>query len=316
MASVLVVGSLNMDLVAQVKEPLVMGRTVTAEGFAMVPGGKGANQAVAAARLGARVSLVGRVGTDAFVRTLLQSVGEAGVKSEGILQDDAASTGLALITVTLTAENTIVVIPGANRRLSPADIDNLLPLMSAAQVLLLQMEIPMETVIQAARQAKGMGKRVILDPSPARPLPDSLSGLVDIITPNETEAEVLTGHPIGGLQDAKLAASELLSRGFARVIMKLGAQGSLLGQPSAAEECATGPGWDLKLFPAFPVKAVDTTAAGDAFNAALAVALAEGRSLPEAVAFANAAGALATTIPGAQPSLPHRQEVEALLVKS
>jgi len=335
MVPILVIGSINMDLVARLSQPPVPGQTTLAEDFAMVPGGKGANQAVAASRLGGAVSLIGRVGADSFGQVLLESLRGAGVKGEGVRRDPQAPSGLAMITVTAGGENTIVVVPGANGRVTPADVEERLDLLAGADVLLLQLEIPLETVLYAARRARELGKLVILDPAPARPLPGSWAKLVDIITPNESEAEVLTGISIRGLSDAQQAAGRLLAEGFPRVIIKLGAKGALLAEATSSavggpsrlaggsgqappeltpQELASNPKLArYRHFPAFSVPALDTTAAGDAFNAALAVYLGEGKTLEEAVFFANAAGALAATRVGAQPSLPYRREVEELL---
>lgn len=301
-ARVTVVGSLNMDLVARVPRIPQPGETIIGSDFRTLPGGKGANQAVAAARLGARVSLIGRVGRDAFADSLLDNLAAAGVDYTFVAQDVEAATGMALIVVDDAGQNSIVVIPGANMCLSPADVDAAEAIIAAADVLLLQLEIPLDTVTRAAELAHGHGLTVVLNPAPARPLPIALLSLVDVFVPNESETALLTGIPVSDQAEAEAAATALRVSGVDTVILTLGDQGALLAREG-----------EMRLFPAFDVTPVDTTAAGDAFVGSLAVALAEGKSLTEAVRWGNAAGALATTKLGAQPSLPNRQVLETLL---
>jgi len=301
-AKVTVVGSLNMDLVARAVHIPRPGETIIGGDFHTLPGGKGANQAVAAARLGMQVSMVGRVGNDAFAAPLLNNLAAAGVDHNYVGRDLEAATGVALIVVDNAGQNSIVVASGANKRLSPADVDSAEAAIAAANVLLLQLETPLETVTRAAELAHKHGVRVVLNPAPAQPLDSSLLSMIDVLIPNESETELLTGMPVGNQADAEAAAGVLRELGAGIVILTLGERGALLAQAGGTE-----------LFPAFAVTPVDTTAAGDAFVGGLAVALAEGKSLAEALRWGNAAGALATTQLGAQPSLPDRQVVERLL---
>lgn len=302
MAEIVVLGSLNIDLVARVPRFPAAGETLTGSDFKTVPGGKGANQAVAAARLGANAAMVGRVGDDVFGGSLIEGMRKDGVDADHVLATPGAPTGTALITVDDRAENSIVIIPGANGNLSPADVDTWAGVIRGAKVLMLQLEVPLETVLRAAETAKKAGVTVMLDPAPARELPVELLRQVDIITPNETEASILTGRTVSDARTAKLAAVDLLRTGVGTVLVKLGARGALVAAGNTFEHVD-----------GFSVQAVDTTAAGDAFGGALATALVEGKSLQEAVVFANAVGALATTRFGAQTSMPSRQEVEEFL---
>jgi len=301
-ARVTVAGSLNMDLVVRAPRIPEPGETIIGGEFRTVPGGKGANQAVAAARLGAQVAMVGRVGGDAFGGLLLENLAAAGVDPAFVTRDPQAATGVALIEVDDAGQNSIVVVSGANMRLALADVEAAAAAIGVADVLLLQLESPLETVTRAAQVARAQGVTVILNPAPARPVPAGLLGLVDVLIPNESETALLTGLPVGDQEQAQAAAAALRRMGVATVILTLGERGALLAYEGGAE-----------LFPAFDVTPVDTTAAGDAFVGGLAVALAEGRPLQEAVRWGNAAGALATTRLGAQPSLPTRQALEEML---
>jgi ribokinase len=291
-----------MDLVARAPRIPQPGETIIGGDFHTAPGGKGANQAVAAARLGAQVSMVGRVGRDAFADSLLNNLTAAGVDHALVIQDPEAATGVALIVVDDAGQNSIVVASGANMQLSLADVDRAEAAIASADALLLQLESPLEAVTRAAEVARAHGVRVILNPAPARSLPAALLSLVDVLIPNESETALLSGLPVGDQTQAEAAATTLRGMGVGTVILTLGERGALLAQAGAAE-----------LVPAFAVRPVDTTAAGDAFVGGFAVALAEGKSLAEAVCWGNAAGALATTKLGAQPSLPTRQAVERLL---
>jgi len=301
-ANVAVVGSLNMDLVARAPRIPRPGETIIGGDFVTVPGGKGANQAVAAARLGAQVSMVGRVGRDVFAGPLLDNLAAAGVDHTFVTHDPKAATGVALIVVDDAGQNSIVVTSGANMRLSPADVDAAETAIATSDTLLLQLESPVETVMRAAKVAQVHGVTVILNPAPARSLPEALLSLVDVLVPNESETALLTGLPIENQAQAEAAAAALLSLGVGTVILTLGERGALLAQEGEAV-----------VFPAFDVTPVDTTAAGDAFVGGFAVALAEGRVLSEAVRWGNAAGALATTKLGAQTSLPDRRDLEMML---
>ncbi len=295
-APLAVAGSLNMDLVARAPRLPRPGETVIGDSFHTLPGGKGANQAIAAARLGGAVAMIGKLGDDPFSDALQANLDAAGVARRYVTRQASAPAGVALITVDAAGQNSIVVAPGANALLTPADVDAAEPAIAGARVLLLQLEIPLESVLRAAQLGRRHGATVILNPAPARPLPAELLALTDILVPNETEAALLTGRPVSD------AAAALRSAGAHTVILTLGAQGALLAEAG-----------EMRSFPAFCVRPVDTTAAGDAFLGGLGVALAEGRPLEEAIRWGNAAGALATTRLGAQPSLPRRAELEALL---
>ena len=295
-----VVGSLNTDLVIRAPKLPETGETVTGGEFSIFPGGKGANQAVAAARLGAEVTMVGCVGGDDFGRRLVDGLKAEGIDAVHVRVDPDVVSGVAFITVDSAARNTIVVASGANARVSVYDVDAARDAIGASQVLLLQLEVPVEVVAHAAAQARRSGCRVILDPAPAHPLPDDLYPNLDVINPNEVEAKLLTGISIDDPQAAGRAADQLVSRGCKVVVIKMGARGAFLAGGGARE-----------MVPAIPVDAVDSTAAGDAFAGALAVALAEGKSLEPAVRFANATAAISVTRMGAQPSMPRRDEVVA-----
>jgi ribokinase len=301
-ARVAVAGSLNMDLIARAPRIPQPGETILGSDFSTAPGGKGANQAVAAARLRAQVSMVGRVGRDAFAQNLLASLAAAGVDHRHVIQDAQTATGVALIMVDDGGQNSIVVAPGANARLSPADVEAARATIATADVLLLQLESPLEAVARAAELAHAHGVTVILNPAPACELPAELLAQVDVLVPNESETAILTGLPAGSQVEVQAAA--LLELGVGAALLTLGERGALLARPEGTEHV-----------PAFRVTPVDTTAAGDAFVGGFAAALAEGRSPVEAVRWGCAAGALATTKLGAQPSLPTHQEVEALLKK-
>lgn len=302
-APITVVGSLNMDFVVQVDKLPLPGETVLGGGFRTIPGGKGANQACAAAKLGGRVRMVGRVGDDVFGEALRRSLAAAGVDTGAVLATEATPSGVALIFVQAGGQNQIVVASGANGRLAPDDVTHALETTDGG-LLLLQLESPLETVEAAASAGRRQGMRVLLDPAPARPLPDALLERVDILTPNETEAMILLGRREGSvaLAEAPEVAQALRRRGPRAVILKLGEKGAFLDEGKGGRH-----------FPGLRVKAVDATAAGDTFNGALAVALAEGKTMAEAIGFANAAAALSVTRLGAQASIPARGEVEAAL---
>jgi ribokinase len=308
--SVIVFGSINLDLVARTSRIPGAGETVTGRSFITQPGGKGANQAVAVARLGVSTHMVGRVSGDPFGQELLASLATSQVNCERVLVDQATPSGVAVITVEDSGENTIVVVPGANGQVGAADVERLLDLLPTAKVLLLQLEVPLPAVMQAAAAAKQAGVTVILDPAPARAdLPSELYSLIDIITPNQTEAEQLVRFPVIDLATAKTAAQTLHERGIATVIIKLGKQGAFCLTTASPPE---SPEFEI---PAFSVTAVDTVAAGDAFNGGLAAGLAVGMSLQSAARQAAAVAALAVTKMGAQPSLPTRAELDAFLAE-
>ena len=293
---IVVVGSLNMDLVVRSPRHPQPGETLLGSEFHTFPGGKGANQAVAAARLGGQVQMIGRVGADAFGKSLIQTLANGGVDTSQVKQIGAA-TGVALITVDAAGQNTIVVAPGANSELSPPDILAAESAFEGASVVVMQLEIPLLTVTYAADLAHRHGARVILNPAPAQQLDSTMLKQVDALIPNQPEATLLTGSALAGE-----AARRLLASGVHSVIVTLGKDGVLIVEGEIETHLA-----------AHRVSVVDTTAAGDAFVGAFAVALAEGRSTREAAAWGNAAGAVAVTRPGAQPSLPMRAELEQFL---
>jgi ribokinase len=303
MPKIIIAGSLNMDLAARAAHIPLAGETILGGELLESPGGKGANQACAAAKLGGSAAMLGCVGEDDFGRAMRQNLADAGcdVSRIGVRQ---GSSGVALIFVSEQGENAIVVAPGANAKFSPADVLNNADCLDGATALLLQLESPMETVVAAAKAARERGVLVILDPAPApeHGLPPELLALVDILTPNETEAAILTKTKLGKLTpDHVLAmASSLLALGPRQVILKLGARGCFLHSGSASS-----------FIPAPKVEAIDTTAAGDVFNGALAVGLSEGKALPEACWFASQAAALSVTKRGAQQSVPSRAELDS-----
>lgn len=301
--TVVVFGSINMDLVVRTPRLPAPAETLTGHEFFTAPGGKGANQAVAAARLGVPTQMVGRVGGDAFGQELRQNLLSAGADVSAVFIDPAVSSGVAVIAVDDNAQNNIIIVPGANGRVGQDDLDRLESSLAGAKVLLLQLEVPLEAVVAAARLAHERGLTIVLDPAPAQELPAELYTLVDIITPNEVEAGQLVGVSIKNPNDAAGAARMLLSLGVKTVMVKMGALGVLYAQAES----------EPILAPAFEVQAVDTVAAGDAFNGGLAAALVEGKSLPEAVRWGAAAGALSATKMGAQPSMPTRAEFDAFL---
>jgi ribokinase len=299
--NVLVFGSINMDLVTRTPRLPAAGETLTGHTFFTAPGGKGANQAVACARLGVPTRMIGRVGDDVFGAALRETLIGYGVDA-GLVETTPGPSGVAAIAVSDSAENTIIVVPGANGAVGQADVARLEAALDGARVLLLQLEAPLDAVVAAAAAARARGVTVILDPAPARELPAELYRLVDIITPNETEAAILTGVAPSDDAAVERAAAELLARGVGRAVIKLGARGAYVAGGGAPQ-----------IVPAFPVTPVDTVAAGDAFNGGLAAALAEGQELAAALRMAAATGALAVTKEGAQQAMPSRVEVAALL---
>lgn len=297
-----VVGSTNADMVVQAPRIPRPGETVLGGTFTMIPGGKGANQAVAAARLGAHVTFVARVGTDAFGAQALNGFRAEGIDTSCVVQDPNSAHGVALILVDAQGENAIAVAPGANARLTPEDVDGAEDAIAESDGVLLQLEVPLPAVTRAVELARKHGKRVLLNPAPYTALPNSLLAQVDFLTPNETEAEMLLGGGEAGLSGVAGTAEELLRRGVGCVIVTLGGEGCLVVTPE-----------EQFRIPGRYVAVVDTTAAGDQFSAALAVRLAEGASLKDAVRFAVAASAVSVTRLGAQSSLATRAEVEAML---
>ena len=299
---VLVVGSANMDMVVSTSRFPRPGETVLGRSFAMFPGGKGANQAVACAKLGGNVTFIGRMGKDVFRDRLFASMRGDGVKLRRVTIDPSLPTGIAVITVDSTGQNQIMVASGSNMALLPADIDRHKAAFGEARVLLVQLETPLPAVQRAVALAKQKKLTVILNPAPARRLPKSLLNMVDYLTPNENELSVLSGLPVSGLASAERAARKLMAGGVSSVIVTLGAKG-----------CMAVTARGSRIFPSYKVHAVDTTAAGDAFNGALAFGLAAGLSLEAAVPFANGVAALSVTKMGAQSSMPGMKEVRTFM---
>ncbi len=297
-AKIVVVGSFNADLVAYLERMPRPGETVHGDRFATFAGGKGSNQAVAAARLGADVTFIGRVGNDVFANLAYEIWDAEGVNRDYVSTDDEYATGVAPILVDSSGENMIVVVLGANSRLTAADIDAARERIAAADVLVTQLEVNLDMVAYALETAKQLGVATILNPAPAAAIPQSTIDLADYLTPNETELETLSGSA----GDYAAAARTLLTRADQKAVVTLGAQGAQIVS-----------GGEGAVIPTYAVDVVDTTGAGDAFNAGLAVALAEGKPLPEAVRFANAAAALSVTKSGAAPSTPYRAAVDELL---
>ncbi|HVO21534.1 MAG TPA: ribokinase [Anaeromyxobacter sp.] len=296
--TVVVVGSVNMDLVAKGERLPVPGETVAGASFTTIPGGKGANQAVAAARLGARTAMIACVGDDVFGESLTRVLLADEVDCRGV-RVVPGSSGVALIVVDGAGRNGIVVVPGANGQLSPADVDRNEALLAGARVVALQHEVPFETVEHAVGRAHALGKLVILNPAPVRPLPPDLVRRIDYLVVNEIEAQALSGLEVDSAEGAAAAGRRLREAGAANVLVTLGARGVV----------TVAAGAEPRHDPAPQVKAVDTTAAGDTFIGGLCAGLVEGQPLPEAVRFAQAAAAISVTRFGAQTSIPRRDEV-------
>ncbi len=299
---VLVAGSVNMDIVNAVHRHPRPGETVHGLGTRYIPGGKGANQAVAAARAGASVTFVGAVGSDAFGGPLREALVHAGVDVSKV-GTKPGSSGLAFITVAESGENTIILSAGANGEVTPEDVDAAADALAACDVVLLQNEVPWETTVHAMRRARNLGRQVYLNLAPARPLSDEELRLVDVLVVNETEAEAVSGVPVESPDDAIEAGRRLVARGAEAVLVTLGAKGSVWVDPAG----------DPILTPAFAVQPVDTTAAGDTFVGAFAAVRGAGMPVHEALRFASAAAALKVTRPGAQTGIPERADIEAFL---
>ncbi|MFL6966635.1 ribokinase [Pseudomonas alvandae] len=299
-ANVVVIGSLNMDLVTRAPRLPRGGETLIGESFSTIPGGKGANQAVAAARLGAQVSMVGCVGSDAYGQQLRGALLAEGIDCQAVSVVDGSS-GVALIVVDDNSQNAIVIVAGANGELTPTVLERFDAVLQSADVIICQLEVPDATVGHALKRGRELGKTVILNPAPAsRALPAEWYAYVDYLIPNESEAMVLSGLAVDSLETAEAAATQLIASGAGKVIVTLGAQGLMFANGSSFEH-----------FPAPRVKAVDTTAAGDTFVGGFAAALASGKDEAEAIRFGQVAAALSVTRAGAQPSIPTLLEVQA-----
>ncbi len=293
-----------MDLVVKSARIPAVGETILGGDFLMTPGGKGANQAVAAAKLGAEVSFVARLGRDVFAEQSLSNLRKEGVNTEYVVATEQAPSGVALIMVDYAGDNVIVVAPGANQKLSPHDVEKAQTAIASSGAVVAQLEVPLEAVELSARLANGAGVPFILNPAPAQKLSLELLAMVDVLTPNETEAAILSGIEVTNKDTAETAARELLKCGVKAVALTMGAKGFLLAAGETTE-----------FVPAVKVDAVDTTAAGDAFTGALAVGLAQGQTLRDAAFFANHVAALSVTRMGAQSSMPTRHEVERFIRK-
>ena len=298
MPEITVIGSLNMDLAINAPRVPVMGETILGSGFMTAPGGKGANQAVAAARLGGDVTMIGCVGDDIFGRNLVENLKSNGVETRHIKTLRGFPTGVAVILIK-DGNNCIIVDPGANGKLRFEDIEGFEEIISRSRIAVLQLEIPLDTVERAIRAAKKHNVEVLLNPAPAVKLSDELLSMVDLLTPNETECEIITGMPIKNVEDAKKAVACLNGKGIKTVAVTMGGNGVVYNDGSK-----------IMHKPVPEVKAVDTTAAGDAFSGALAVSIAQGKDINEATDFANIVGTLTVTKKGAQDSLPSLEDVE------
>lgn len=304
MNKLVVLGSVNADHVLQVASFPRPGETLHGHSYCVIPGGKGANQAVAAARLGADIAFIACVGDDSFGHQMRDTFARDGMNTEAVMIEDNMPTGIAMIQVAATGENSICISAEANGCLTPERLAPHHHLIEQADTLLMQLETPMETIEAAAKIAKQAGTRVVLNPAPAQPLSDDLLQHLDMITPNETEAELLTGVKVDNVTTAQQAADALHAKGIKQVMITLGSQGVWLSDNGKGRQV-----------PGFRVDAKDTTAAGDTFNGALLTALQEGREMEEAIRFAHAAAAISVTHFGAQTSIPHRREVERFLME-
>ncbi len=303
MSHIVIVGSLNIDLVVRVPHMPEPGETVLGVGFQQIPGGKGANQAVGAARMGAKVTIIGRIGSDDFGRELTENLSREGIDISNVTVDENEPSGIAMITVDEQGQNSIVVSSGANMALTPEEIRSAWQSISDIDVVVMSLEIPLGCIEEAVRLAVQDNVKVVLNPAPAQKLSDELLGNIDVLVPNENETTLLTGLSIESIAEAETAAKKLLDKGSKAVVLTLGSRGALLVRNEIPAE----------IIAPFEVEVVDTTAAGDAFVSALSVGISDQLSLEDAVYQANAAGALAVTRMGAQPCMPTQSEVQELL---
>ncbi len=297
MKKIIVIGSLNMDLVVNTRYMPKIGETIIGLDFKQIPGGKGANQAVAIARLGGNVSMIGKVGNDSFGENLLDALKEDKVVSNHITKENVSSTGIALITVDEEANNSIIVIPGANYKVTQEEVNEKLELIGEAAVMVTQLEIPIDVVRYSLKRAKEKGIYTILNPAPAQLLDDEIISNVDLLVPNETELQILSGIEIQNEEDLLAACKVLINKGVKELIVTLGDKGSVYVTKD-----------DYRKFDAYKIKAVDTTAAGDSFVGAIAVALTNNLEIEKVIDFASRVGALTVSKHGAQSSLPFLQE--------
>ncbi|WP_042273479.1 ribokinase [[Clostridium] dakarense] len=297
MKKICVIGSLNMDLVVNVDEMPKKGQTLIGSSFREVPGGKGANQAVAIARLGGDICMIGKIGNDSFGKILLNQLKEDNVKTDYIKEENCSS-GVAIITVDKNAENSIVVAPGANFKLLKEDIDKCIDGINNSDIVVVQLETPIDTIRYSLQKAKELEKYTILNPAPAVKLDDSIIKNVDLLTPNETELEILSGISIKNEEDIKIAARTMIEKGVKELIVTLGSKGSLYINKD-----------EFKFKKSYKVNAIDTTAAGDSYTGALAVAFSKDKSIDKAMDFASKVGALTVMKKGAQTSLPKIEDV-------
>lgn len=305
MKDILVIGSLNMDFVAEVSKSPLPGETIIANKFSLVPGGKGANQAFALGRLGANVSMIGAVGNDEYGKQLIDNLKSAHVNTKKIFKMNGVTTGNAFINVDKSGENSIVVVSGANEKITKDFIDSNICYIKRAKIIVMQLEIPIEVVNYVAKIAKELGKIVVLDPAPARcDLPEELFSNIDIMKPNETELQTLSGIKLNNEDDILKAAQVLLSKGVKNVIVTLGANGSLLVNENG-----------YKKFDALKVEVVDTTAAGDSFTAGLVNSIVLGKSLEESIKYGHIVSSIVVTRKGAQSSIPTKIEVQNYIKK-
>ena len=302
MGIVSVVGSFVYDLVAKAPRRPKTGETLIGESFGMFLGGKGANQAIASSRSGASVHMIGRLGNDLFGNQFLEKFSNEGISTDFVVIDDVNGTGVGMPLIDATGDNSIVLIPQANMALSVDDVNNAFEPIASSDVLILQLEVPIDASQRAAEIAKENNTMVLLNPAPAREIPDSFLRLVDVLIPNETETEILSGLKTTTDDQAIEAVRTLTSKGISTVILTLGHRGALLLTDKIE-----------KRVPGFAIETVDTTAAGDAFCGALATSLAQGSTIEDAVWIANAAGALAVTKLGAEPSLPKKADLDQFL---
>ncbi len=301
---IVVVGSSNTDMVIKADHLPASGETILGGTFFMNPGGKGANQAVAAARLGGNITFICKTGNDIFGRQSIQLFEEEGINTSYLVADPKHPSGVALIAVDKNAENCIVVAPGANATLSPSDLYKAKEIIEQSSMVLMQLEIPLDTVAYVSATACAKGIKVVLNPAPACDLPDHLLRNISIITPNKTEAEMFTGIKVHNIDSAQKAAQIIKERGVETVIITLGSKGAVVLHENSFTHVS-----------ACTVAAIDTTAAGDVFNGALVVALSEGKNILDATAFACKASAISVTRLGAQSSAPFKNEVDAFIIK-